>query len=96
MPYFSRSLLPSLEQGYVQGLVVTFFMIFGLVLVLDWIFADTSLVSVLRQLSGGQQLQRRHEDEFIARLLQSLELHDQNLSPDTEPSPFKRRRRRAL
>ena len=75
-------MIPDLQHGYTTGLLLSFFMVLGLVLILDLVFSSASILNVL-SLSNGVELghtegraltswQRQHEDMLTSKVYGGL------------------------
>ena len=76
-------LLPSLDEGYVGGLLMSFFLVLGLTLTLDLVFSGSNVLKVLtlrqRRRSARAQWQPDQVAQATRQFYQAIDAISQNI-----------------
>lgn len=73
-----RSLIPDLENGYTTGLLMSFFLVLGLVLILDLMFSSANILNALSLVTNlgkddiGDTSARDHQEILTRKVYDAL------------------------
>jgi len=80
--WFPMELLPSLDEGYVGGLLMSFFLVLGLTLTLDLVFSGSNILKVLtlrQRRSARAQWQPDQVAQATRQFYQAIDAISQNI-----------------